>query len=303
MDKSIIDFNNKFGMDFVEDYLMALEDRVYFYIELSENPLSSSKIELLSGNWQFFDKDAPNGIVTFDYILSLFDEKCEHAQVNGVKAVLQELISDINSENNFIRVDIPIKVKGIRYWLGVKIQKYPDKNVAIGRIKEVTSSKTFLEKLYMTSYKDALTGLFNRNTCMMHLASIQKNSNTYIFMIDLDNFKKVNDTYGHGAGDKVLKMVGEKMLELVDDNRIFYRLSGDEFLIQVKDYSFTQAEEFAKEIISKLNEITYEDIRVSVSVGAVKQNDLHDNMDLLRFADRAMYFAKKKRNTYCILEE
>lgn len=299
MEKEIQEFDNKYGLSFVEDFLMQKENKLYFYIELSSKPLSASQIHVLKGKWIYFsDENCPNGYMTIDYLLNYFDMTCEHAEVRGQNVFFQEVYQEINQAQASYSVDIPIKIDKNRHWLGLRIRRFEKQNVAICSLKDVTPEKNQLEELYLTSYKDSLTGLFNRNTCIFHIDNIAENANVYIFMIDLDSFKVVNDTYGHNAGDVVLKNFVNKLMELVDDNRIFYRLSGDEFLIQVKNYNHQQAEDLAKTILDKARQINYEKISLTASVGIAKYKPEMKNLDVLRYADRAMYRAKERKDSF-----
>ena len=117
-------------------------------------------------------------------------------------------------------------------------------------------------------------------------------------MIDLDEFKSVNDTYGHPAGDEVLRVTADRLLEAVRSSDTVARLGGDEFVVLVAGLSNSKmAERVAANLVKTLvRPISFEgrEMPVSVSVGlcAASSGEL-DGDELMRNADAALYRAKK----------
>ncbi len=149
---------------------------------------------------------------------------------------------------------------------------------------------------------DALTGLDNRKRFeeRLHEAiSLAKRTDTHIacLMIDLDKFKAVNDTHGHGAGDEVLKTVAERLRSVSRESDFAARLGGDEFamLLTAVD-KLDQAKIPAKRIIDQLSlPIYYDDLKLEIggSIGiAGFPMDAESPVDLVKHADRALYAAK-----------
>lgn len=147
---------------------------------------------------------------------------------------------------------------------------------------------------------DVLTGLPNRRQFSDDLQSILPTSGEKLALmqIDLDDFKPVNDTLGHGAGDAVLKMAAERIRGALRDGEVAYRLAGDEFaVIQRQSDQPADAEYLAESLIEAFSEpFTIDGISVFVgaSIGiAIAPNDGNDIEQLMKAADIALYAAKK----------
>ncbi|QRY66102.1 EAL domain-containing protein (plasmid) [Ensifer sp. PDNC004] len=147
---------------------------------------------------------------------------------------------------------------------------------------------------------DVLTGLPNRRQFSDDLQSIlpTPGEKLALMQIDLDDFKPVNDTLGHGAGDAVLKMAAERIRGALRDREVSYRLAGDEFaVIQRQSDQPADAEYLAEALIEAFSEpFTIDGISVFVgaSIGiAIAPNDGNDIEQLMKAADIALYAAKK----------
>ncbi|WEX74986.1 EAL domain-containing protein [Sinorhizobium numidicum] len=147
---------------------------------------------------------------------------------------------------------------------------------------------------------DVLTGLPNRRQFSDQLKAalpVPTGVRLALMQIDLDDFKPINDTLGHGAGDTVLKMAAERIRSVLGDRELAYRLAGDEFaVIQWKVDQPSEAERLADAIVNAFKEpFTVEDINVFVgaSVGiAVAPADGNEIEQLMKAADIALYAAK-----------
>ena len=156
---------------------------------------------------------------------------------------------------------------------------------------------------------DSLTKLPNRVLLKEKLETaieeaIKDNTLLTLFFIDLDNFKPINDRYGHDQGDRILKIISQRLLSTIRNNDLVSRLGGDEFVITL--LSFTHKDEIIIALnrimksISQPIPIEAENIILSASIGvSVFPEDNSDTDTLLRHADQAMYIAKQQgRNQY-----
>lgn len=162
-----------------------------------------------------------------------------------------------------------------------------------------------LQKLEELSFRDPLTGLLNRRgfelSIGQFLASVRRNAGeTAICMMDLDDFKAVNDQYGHAAGDALLKEFGERLTGTLRKTDLVGRLGGDEFFLAVAipspgglDKLLSRLDE-AFALPCRIPEGPDEGLTPRVSMGvALATEDLSDPDRLLRQADEALYAAKE----------
>ena len=150
---------------------------------------------------------------------------------------------------------------------------------------------------------DPLTGLYNRRFLdeylRIHMAMARRHNAPVSFIaIDLDDFKRINDTYGHDAGDRVLTQVGDSVRSQTRASDLPVRSGGEEFLVVMPDTSEAGALTFATRLQAELRRQSYdglpEDVRVTASFGvAVYPDDGESVPALLRAADAALYASKR----------
>jgi diguanylate cyclase (GGDEF)-like protein len=169
------------------------------------------------------------------------------------------------------------------------------------------NEKRIKEALEHQANHDYLTALHNRFYLDQQLAAMNKNDLYYLIFIDLDNFKAINDGYGHEIGDRVLYLVAERLQSLVGPQDVLVRYSGDEFIIIVFNKNENAINFFCKAIQSNLalpaliGEYRFV---LSASIGiAAFPEDGQDLDELKRYGDLAMYEAKKTRNTITFFRE
>jgi len=171
----------------------------------------------------------------------------------------------------------------------------------------ISGEKEQVEKVALASSwlaeHDSLTGLSNRRFLErvldenIRLATLEDN-NIALFFADLDDFKKVNDVYGHDVGDRVLVAAAERLVSVFRDGDYVARVGGDEFVVAapgVKDV--VSIASMADKVVTSLNEpltIAEGPISVSISVGvALFPEHGHSSQELIRRADEAMYLIKR----------
>jgi len=182
-------------------------------------------------------------------------------------------------------------------------QRIMDDGSVINTYRDVTAERNEERIIQEMAMQDSLTGLANRRAFDAHMEkktnNFNANKNPFILVyMDLDNFKSVNDTQGHNAGDAVLSKVSQIMKEHVRNNDKLFRFGGDEFAIIMNETDNKQlAEERLKAIISEVKKIkkleSYE-INVGASAGmACFPSDTSDKINLMELADSALYKAKE----------
>ncbi len=193
--------------------------------------------------------------------------------------------------------------------IGISRQYIGDELLFIGIARDVTERHQLLKALEYSSNYDSLTGLPNRmlfNDRMVHAVTFAKRHKRLIavMFLDLDNFKEINDSLGHTAGDILLKEVASRLKQCVRDSDTVARWGGDEFMLILENLAEpSQASRVAKTIIRTLEQpfrLQEEEVTTGCSIGiCIYPNDGKDIELLQKAADKAMYQAKKKgRGTF-----
>lgn len=177
--------------------------------------------------------------------------------------------------------------------------------IKFGNVIKISLSNIQLrELLEEQSIRDPLTNLFNRrylNEILSHelLRAIRNKNKVHVVMLDIDFFKKFNDSYGHDAGDEVLKLVSELLQKRFRGNDTAYRFGGEEFLVTLEDSGFPNIlkkfEDFRKEVEDTtlfFHEKSIPSITVSIGIAtAPEQGDTVE--EIISAADKALYKAKQ----------
>jgi diguanylate cyclase (GGDEF)-like protein/PAS domain S-box-containing protein len=199
-----------------------------------------------------------------------------------------------------------LRKDGVLFWNDLSITPVQDEHGAvthyIGVIIDVTASKLRTAHLEHEVNHDALTGLANRNLLWdrleqaLHLAQRHK-SLVATVLIDLNNFKIINDTFGHEAGDVVLKVVARRLQASVRDSDTVARMSGDEFVLVLANQPSLR---FTLRMVERVRQsfaipvsFNGREIPIGASVGvSLYPHDGASAADLVRAADLAMYYGK-----------
>jgi diguanylate cyclase (GGDEF)-like protein/PAS domain S-box-containing protein len=174
---------------------------------------------------------------------------------------------------------------------------------------DVTERKLYEEKLRHNAIHDHLTELPNRSLFFdrlnMALAQAQRDAHRLaILMLDLDEFKKVNDTHGHNAGDRLLQSVSCRMIHMFRKGDTIARLGGDEFVLLLPEIPVLEvAKNIAERVVLSFQKpFEFDNLKISItaSIGlAIYPEDGSDSDTLIKSADIAMYRAKADgRNRY-----
>ena len=175
--------------------------------------------------------------------------------------------------------------------------------------RSITSKKESEERIHRLAYYDSLTGLANRtsfNVCFDELVELGT-KNIAIAIIDIYNFKLINDSYGHDVGDLLLIEVAKRLKRRQTDKMHMCRIGGDDFAIMLWDYTDEeQLTNIIDEIIDYLDVTiridTYE-VNLSVNAGlAMYPTDAKNFDDLLKNADTAKYRAYDQRTKYVFFD-
>jgi diguanylate cyclase (GGDEF)-like protein/PAS domain S-box-containing protein len=199
-----------------------------------------------------------------------------------------------------------LRKDGELFWNDLHITPVHDDNGKvthfIGILVDVTASKQRTDHLEHEINHDSLTGLANRNLLwdrLEHAVHLAQRHQTMVatVLVDLDNFKTINDTFGHDAGDAVLKVVGRRLQSTVRDSDTVARLSGDEFVLVLVDqpslrFTLRMVDRVWRALVMPVS-FRGNDIPLGASLGiSAFPHDGRLPVDLMRAADMAMYRAK-----------
>lgn len=179
----------------------------------------------------------------------------------------------------------------------------------VGTLQDVTSTREAEAHIHYLAHYDTLTGLPNRSLLRdrvnQALAAAQRQEHPLaLLFIDLDRFKKVNDTLGHPIGDRLLTVAAERLRSCIRDEDTMARIGGDEFMLLIPHIDFpARAAVVARKIVDQFAQpftIDEHELTVTVSIGiAVFPEDGTDFDTLVKHADTAMFSAKEGgRNTF-----
>ncbi len=202
-------------------------------------------------------------------------------------------------------------IDGVKTYVSIIIKDMTD-NVTFSR--KIEEMKDMTRTLVEMSNYDALTSIANRGYIETQLKQEFNRAKRYesgfsIIMIDIDNFKDVNDTHGHLAGDEVLKQISMTVTEHIRNSDLFGRFGGEEFIIilpnTLEDETINVAEKL-RHAVEELT-ITHESlgINVKISLGCALYNrEVKDYLQMLHDADLALYYSKKSgRNQTSIFKK
>ncbi len=159
--------------------------------------------------------------------------------------------------------------------------------------------------------RDRLTGLYNREyiaDIVLKKIGRDKKHKKYFMFLDLDNFKQINDTYGHDIGDYILRGAGRRFRRILKEEDIIFRYGGDEFVGIVFADRLQEVEELASRIILEFqNPFTRDKVNyhVGISIGICSEIEGIDDLETyIKFSDEAMYRAKKEgKNRYAVYDK
>lgn len=216
-------------------------------------------------------------------------------------------IKDINVNEGFLGGEIRLKNNSGTYnwalYQGFTINDIDGNNYKIvGKIVNIDKFKKEIEELKEKSSRDPLTKLYNKTTIenIVNKSIAKYNANQHaLFIIDVDNFKLVNDTFGHIFGDAVLKNIANNITNICNKQDYIARIGGDEFVLFLKNVEdLNYIEDFAKklcDIFRKVYSIENREYKISASIGiALYSKDGKTYKELLEKADIAIYNAKNE---------
>ncbi len=281
--------------------------KIFCYVK--ENNLNLSKAELIYIYFDLYqmkiDKEYEESIVEkiaeelFNDIQKILKNVSEHDKGISERGKKLEKMASVvpNEDVQKILSRIMREVKGLKNINRKFIKKLEEQKEEIARLRDE------LRRVKEEASIDPLTGLRNRRSFERALSKFFRDFKKFgypfsVIIMDLDNFKSINDTYGHLVGDRVLKEVGNILRNYLRAKDIPARTGGEEFTIILpgitKEEALTVAERLRKVISNHMIKHDDKKINVTASFGiAEMRNDVEAPEELLREADENLYLAKK----------
>ncbi|MDI7741139.1 sensor domain-containing diguanylate cyclase [Lysinibacillus fusiformis] len=284
-----------------ELFFTTFEEAIFFSFDYRNHQVIFSKgVENLIGYTQIeFNNNAKivQKLVHPEDIPILFDIQDELTHGNPVRRELK-IVHPENEEK----------------WVLFKAQPFLNKEGKLvkvnGQFEDITRQKELEIELKRMAYFDELTDIPNRKMLDRQIQkalvrSKRHHHNFSIMFIDLDDFKMVNDTLGHDAGDQLLIEVVSRINKCIREEDLISRIGGDEFIVMFEETGKGEIEQIAKRIIDHIAEpylLNDNTASISLSIGiSMYPDDGEDKDTLIKAADKAMYYAKNNgKNNYQI---
>ena len=268
--------------------ILSQEDQIPIFgcigIEITEKIKISAALRESEAKYSSYIENAPNGIF-------IADEEGKYIEVNQAASEITgynkcELLSmsvlDITPEEDHYKAissfeslfkkgitknELRFKHKdGSLRWWSVQGVNLGDR--VLGFTEDITEKVEQKEELIYISYHDQLTGLFNRRYFEEQIQRIEKKDHPVILiMADINGLKLLNDSFGHEAGDKALKLTADLLMKVCRKKDIVARLGGDEFIIIMKNTETARAESIIKQAVKAADKLEIFGIPISISFG------------------------------------
>ncbi|MBU4404219.1 MAG: diguanylate cyclase [Candidatus Aminicenantes bacterium] len=321
----------------VRDYPRAVkgpDGRVLYYdgllVDISERMLFEAALRQSEQDYRQLFENAHDAIVIFtrhdEIILDVNHRTCElygFSRQEMIGMSLEKISKDVRGGKT--RIKKVLKKKIFHNFETVHFRKdgsemlleinaalitYKKQPAILSINRDITSRKLMEAAIHRMAYQDSLTGLPNRSLLQDRLVQALKQAKRHrqkvtLLYLDLDGFKAINDTFGHGIGDELLKVVSDRLQNQLRSSDTVARLGGDEFLILLPEAGRVRAgSNIAGKILSEIRRpylIAGCRMQISTSIGmAIFPHDGRSAKTLIKKADQAMYAAKAKgRDTYC----
>lgn len=218
--------------------------------------------------------------------------------------------------------DMPRIAHGLEIGAHDYILRPVDRNELLARVRTQVRRKRFQQRLRSNfelslsmALTDSLTGLYNRRYFEVHLQKLlQKNQQSKkamaVLMMDIDHFKSINDTHGHGVGDEILKIFAHRVQDSLRSFDLVARLGGEEFVVILPDVSTDMAYFIAERLRRAIADESFKcsavggEVSVTTSIGAIiiEGDNVLGMEDILKHADDALYDAKENGRNATVFE-
>lgn len=217
-------------------------------------------------------------------------DNCISAQACAAKSQMTKF--EFSGTDIYHVISKYVEVEGVPYMLEM-VAEISDKTLfgAYGKEDFIQMLKGYTTKLYV----DPLTNSYNRRYYEEQISALKQANG--VAMLDVDNFKEINDTYGHREGDMVLRIIAKTIVRVLRREDIVIRYGGDEFLLvfaDIDEKAFPLVLERVRKQVEKIVDQNHPELKISCSIGG--EFSLQYHADKIEVADGMLYRAKIKKN-------
>ena len=264
----------KYSLDLNERVRMVILDLDYNYLMFNKT------------HEDFMKKHLNLNINIGDNYLDKYKEDTEHKKnvLNHLENALRgETIYD---EFSYTFGDEEIFISSTYIPIYDKYDKLIGININLDDITEQKENETEMLNL---SYRDSLTGLYNRRSLTTKIQELEKEQNLGIIYFDINGLKFMNDAFGHEDGDKLIVTIVKEIGSVIPQDSLVFRFGGDEFIAIIKNLTLKRNELLAEKIVSNLSSKKINEISISLSYGVAARHKSENIEDTIKRAEDNMY--------------
>ena len=280
-------------------------------IDLKAGPAFIKFSDFLVPEWWVWEKDVNNHMALPDF--SRIVSFSINNSANGIHNMRVDRIELVGERLTLNQLLVILAIFWSAYIICeamfryIKLYLAEKKNAAMIELLRDEASNLEVEKtkLEAQSISDPLSGILNRAGALQKINSLSGIDNQFtccLMIIDIDHFKKINDTYGHEVGDKIIKALADLVSRQIRTQDVFARWGGEEFLLMSCYTHLAGFKRFAEKLRKIVAEATFDDLvrqPITVSIGVAMGGQGDDFRSTFKRADIALYKAKATRNTVC----
>lgn len=271
-------------MESARDAIIMIDSKgnVTFWNPAAERLFGYSREEVMG-------KELHRLMIQDERLYEMYKEAFKRFQLSGKGSVAGKTIELKTKHKDGHEINVELSLSAVRI---------KDTWHALGIVRDISERKKYEELLYRQSITDPLTTIYNRRFFMQMLEQEMERTRRYgksfsVIMLDLDHFKKINDRFGHAAGDKVLKSVADMIQGRIRKTDCLARWGGEEFIILLPETSVEDAASLAEELREQLSSMTIPEVgRVTASFGVAGYRSSDTIDTILMRADSMLYEAK-----------
>jgi diguanylate cyclase (GGDEF)-like protein len=242
--------------------------------------------------------------LTFEFFMANANNFLNCRDFLDKSGLIKELKALISGKKKCLSFDFPLSVTKQHRLLSCLVFYSASRHGFGIIVKRLKGLEAQVDAFYRKAQIDFTTGLFCKERCLSAINETKLDGKSFVAFADMNNFKLINDLYGHVLGDALLKKFATAINENKERNFSAYRFGGDEFVIIGRNVTQNAMETLLESSFKDFNTNTPQNISVGFSAGVVQSYScLSDPLYLIRCSDKAMYLAKKNKVPFYFMSE